>query len=94
VWRIFGGAALVIAGVAGFILAHSDQPIPAIYEREYPGGPRHLLSHASGLSQGAYDWLRIGGWALVIVGGLLIITGLIAYWAAQSQQSSDGGEGT
>ena len=37
-----------------------------------------LASHpASGLSQTAYDLLRVGAWALVIVGGLLVIVGLI-----------------
>jgi hypothetical protein len=36
---------------------------------------------ASGLSPTAYDLLHIGAWALVIFGALLIIVGLIGYWA-------------
>jgi len=31
------------------------------------------------LSQTPHDLLRIGAWALVIFGGLLVIVGLIAY---------------
>jgi hypothetical protein len=83
--RVFSGAALIIAGIVAFIEAHSHRPIPA----ELP--PKNLspyvgvggLRPASGLSQTAYDLLRIGGWALVIVGALLVVTGLIRYAAMQ-----------
>jgi hypothetical protein len=34
----------------------------------------------------AYDLLRIGAWALVIVGGLLVIMGLIRYWRTAARQ--------
>jgi hypothetical protein len=33
------------------------------------------------LARTSYDLLRIGAWALVIVGALLVIVGLIGYWA-------------
>jgi hypothetical protein len=39
-----------------------------------------------GLSQNAYDLLRIGAWALVIV-GVLVIMGLIWYWGAQVRRT-------
>jgi uncharacterized membrane protein HdeD (DUF308 family) len=87
-WRVFGGAALVIAGIAAFIEARSHRtrygyngpegPIP-------PGAPEHELLHGH-LSQTGYDLLRIGGWALVIFGALLVIVGLIAYWGAQTRR--------
>jgi hypothetical protein len=74
--QVFIGAVLVIAGIAAFIEAHTHRPFV-----EGEGFAReHEASH---LSHGAYDLLRIGGWALVIVGGLLVVTGLIRYWGTQ-----------
>jgi hypothetical protein len=52
----------------------ASQPCP-------PG--EEACHQASGLSQTVYDLLRIGGWALVIVGALVVVTGLIRYWRAQ-----------
>jgi hypothetical protein len=40
---------------------------------------------ASGLSHTAYDLVRIDGWALVIVGALLVVTGLRRYWGTQTR---------
>ena len=40
----------------------------------------------SGLTQTPYDLLRIGAWALVIVGALFVVTGLIRYWGAQARR--------
>jgi hypothetical protein len=88
--RVFGGAALVIAGIAAFIEAHAHRPVAAFnptpvvtrqLERVEVGSG--LARPASGLSQTPYDLLRIGAWALVIVGALLVIVGLIGYWGAQ-----------
>jgi uncharacterized membrane protein len=89
-WRIFGGAVLVIAGVAAFIEAHSNKPVPAsagtipgsaLERAEYRQlGVVEQAHPASGLSQTAYDLLRIGAWALVIIGALVVVVGLIAYW--------------
>jgi hypothetical protein len=39
-----------------------------------------------GRSPTAYGLLRIGAWALVIVCALLVVTGLIRYWAAQARR--------
>jgi len=81
--RAFIGAALLIAGIAAFIEAHSHPP--ELESRCRGGGevcPLEDFIHVHvGLSQTAYDLLRIGAWALMIVGGLLVITGLIRYWA-------------
>ena len=83
--RIFGGAIMVVAGIAAFIEAHSHHPVaevtlssvPRIARAESAAGvtPRP----PSGWSTTTYDVVRIGGWALVIVGVLLVMVGLIAY---------------
>jgi uncharacterized membrane protein HdeD (DUF308 family) len=78
-WRIYGGAIMVIAGIAAFIEAHSHRPIagrPAgFWNRPGEAEP------ASGLSPDAYDLLRIGAWALVILGALTVALGLLRYRA-------------
>jgi hypothetical protein len=75
--QIFAGAVLAVAGIAAFIEAHHYRPLPSGYfVPGVPGAP-------SRLSQTAYDLLRIGAWALVIVGALLVLTGLIQYWGTQ-----------
>jgi hypothetical protein len=78
-WRVYGGAVAVIAGIAAFIEAHVHKPFAGVnfglLDSRYDQPP-------SGLSQTAYDLLRIGGWALVIVGALTIVLGLIRYWRA------------
>jgi len=76
-WRVYGGALMVIAGIAAFIEAHSHAP-EVIYERS--GGDEYGRSIHLGLTHTAYDLLRIGAWALVILGGLTVALGLIAYW--------------
>ena len=44
-----------------------------------------LQSLATGLSHTAYDLLRIGAWALVIFGAVLVVTGLIRCWTSQAR---------
>jgi hypothetical protein len=88
-FKVFAGAVLVIAGIAAFIEAHANHPIPAYslpsdpIQREQAEQLGAVAKPASGLDPTAYDLLRIGAWALVIVGGLLVITGLIRYWKTQ-----------
>jgi hypothetical protein len=85
-WRIFTGAVLVVAGIAAFIEAHSHRPGMGQIFREIPNegfrGQVAVPVH-TGLSQTPYDLLRIGAWALVIFGALLIVIGFIRYWRAQ-----------
>jgi hypothetical protein len=86
--QIFAAAVLVVAGIAAFIEAHSHRPIT---QYVCPNGSEEckaakLFAHHHGLSQTAYDLLRIGAGALVIVGGLLVVTGLIRFWAAQARR--------
>jgi hypothetical protein len=80
-WRVFGGAALVVAGIAALIEAHTHHPLrcPGCVPSPFAS------SEPSRLSTTAYDLLRIGGWAVVIFGALLVIIGLIGYWGTQTQ---------
>jgi uncharacterized membrane protein HdeD (DUF308 family) len=90
-WRVYGGAIMVIAGIAAFIEAHSHHPIagriaPTTEDtralqalQEHEGITFAPVGH-HGLSNTAYDLLRIGAWALVILGALTVLLGLIRYW--------------
>ncbi len=73
-WRIYGGATMVVGGIAAFIEAHRHMPVPARRPLEVGS-----VTPASGLSTTAYDLLRIGGWALVIFGAVTVIVGFIQY---------------
>ena len=80
-WRVYGGAIMVIAGIAAFIEGHSNRPeygCPGGASRCAVGSPEAL--QPGSLSQTTYDLLRIGAWALVILGALTVILGLIRYW--------------
>lgn len=78
-WRVYGGAIMIIGGIAAFIDAHRHIPVPA--RRPEIG----VITPASGLSPTAYDLLRIGGWALVILGGVTVAVGLIRYAMAAAR---------
>lgn len=85
--RIYVGALMAIAGIAAFIEAHSNVPIAAVpashidgrqallenSARSFPGEP------AKGLSSDLYDLVRIAGWALLILGILTAVLGLLEY---------------
>jgi hypothetical protein len=75
--QVLGGAVLVIAGIAAFIEAHSHRPMDVTGEGSAEAEALHQPIPKMGLSETAYDLLRIGAWALVIVGGLLVVMGLI-----------------
>ena len=85
--RAFIGAALLIAGIAAFIEAHSHPPESESRCRTgREACPLEDLIHVHvGLSPTAYDLLRIGAWALILIGGLIVITGLIRYWGETRQ---------
>lgn len=75
-----------MAGIAALIEASSHHR--DAYRAMESGLGEHVESiepGASGLSQTAYDLLRIGGWALVIFGVVLVVLGLIAYRAEQAK---------
>lgn len=68
---------MVIGGIAGFIEAHSHAPGEACRKVFCLEGE----TRPTGLSRTVYDLLRIGAWALVILGGLTVILGVIRYSA-------------
>jgi len=72
--QIFGGAFLAVAGIAVFIEAGMRRPFSC------PEWAKcHVLGQPTPLSWSTYDLLLVGAWALVILGGLLIVMGLIKY---------------
>jgi hypothetical protein len=82
VWRVCGGAVVAIAGIVALIAAASHHP--EVHHAPLPDfGGKHVLgtltltSAGSGWSQTAYDLIRIGGWALVILGALTLIVGIV-----------------
>jgi hypothetical protein len=81
--RAYIGAIMLIGGIAAFIEAHANHPVPAFTPpAEFRWGrPDMEPSPASGLPPTAYDLLRIGAWALVILGGLTIAFGVVGYLA-------------
>jgi hypothetical protein len=82
-WRIYGGAVLVIAGITALIEAHSHRLEFLMLKGVDLNGEvigRGPLVRANGLSETDYYLLRDGAWALVILGGVTLIVGLIRYW--------------
>ena len=75
-WRLWLGAALMLAGVSAFIVDFRNKPLPVL---EISGTHAALVS---GLTPTAYDVIHVAGWALIIAGVLLMIMGLIRYSAA------------
>ncbi|MCW3032513.1 MAG: hypothetical protein JWM60_858 [Solirubrobacterales bacterium] len=85
--RVYIGAVMVIAGIAGFIEAHSHHPVPAsgpistnpitVEQLAEQGVANGGASSAEGLSQTAYDLIRIGAWALVILGAVTVVIGIV-----------------
>jgi hypothetical protein len=83
------GAVALIGGVAARIEAGSHAPkTMAICPATESACVNAKTIHV-GLSHTAYDLLRIGSYALLIVGVLLVLTGLIAYWAQQRLRPSN-----
>jgi hypothetical protein len=64
-------------GFAAFIEAHSNRPKPVSFGEG-----------AEGHSQTAYDLLRISAWALVIIGALPVIVGLIGNRGAPTNRAA------
>jgi hypothetical protein len=66
------GALLLIASAAGFVIVPD-------HKAHFPPDLYLLGSPQVGWSSAAYEGARIGTWALLIVGGLLVAIGLIHY---------------
>jgi hypothetical protein len=76
---VFVAGLMMVAGIAGLIEDDHYRPLPAGYFTPGVGGA------PSRLSETAYDLLRIGGWTLVILGGLLALVGLIRLYTAHAR---------
>ena len=80
-WRVYGGAVALVAGIAALIEAGSHHRSSNLGGGSgFEGFGPHP---ATGLSGTAYDLIRIGGWALIILGALTVIVGLIGYSGKQ-----------
>jgi hypothetical protein len=79
--QISAGAVLVVAGIAAFIEAHSHRP-----EYECKGAVG-ACERGEGLrllpGETPYEIPSGVAWAVVILGGLVVVTGLIRYRASQ-----------
>ncbi len=77
------GALGVIAGIAALIEEQAHQPAT-----EYEGTQGEIARQMAqgspgihvGLSNTADDLLRIGAWALLILGAATLVLGLIGFW--------------
>jgi hypothetical protein len=82
VLRVYVGAVMVIAGIAGFIEAHSHRPQTPPRLPDFKGGEVlgriTLYSRSSAWSRTAYDLVRIGALVLVILGAVTILLGIVA----------------
>jgi uncharacterized membrane protein HdeD (DUF308 family) len=79
-WRVYGGAVAVVAGIAALIEAHSHSPFSQRNPQFRTFEERFGMPPPGGhLTQTQYDLLRIGGWALVVLGALTVVLGLIGY---------------
>jgi hypothetical protein len=78
--QVIAGVVLAIGGIAALIEAGSHHK--AAYRATETGLDEHMITiehAATGWSQTAYDLARIGGWALLIVGAVLLVVGLLRY---------------
>jgi hypothetical protein len=81
-WRVYGGVTMVVAGIAGLIVAashHPDAQLPSDFGGKNVLGILVLTNHRSAWSQTAYDVVIAGGWALVVIGALTALMGLMRY---------------
>jgi heme/copper-type cytochrome/quinol oxidase subunit 1 len=77
-WKVYGGGLALVAGITAFFEAHSHRPVPAGVRM--PGWTSYApLRTAARLSQTSYDLVRIGAWALVILGAVTVVLRLAGY---------------
>jgi hypothetical protein len=67
------GAALIVAGIAALIIASDHHPVSAFDPSRFFVPVRA----AAAWSRTAYDAVRMGGWALVVVGALVVALVLV-----------------
>lgn len=81
--RLAGAAVVIVAGIAALVEATDHRPHSPHASYGLGGGlgtglgdPGYSTT-SSGLSHTAYDLLQIGGWALIVIGLLLAVAGLL-----------------
>jgi hypothetical protein len=62
--RVYAGISTIGAGLFAFYYAHYHRPSLDPMANKV-------------LSTSAYNWLHVGAWALVVLGGLIVIGGLL-----------------
>lgn len=78
------GVVLLLGAVTGFIIVPEHAPYSGPSGVTFNPSPDEVL-HGGGWSQTAYDLARIGTWALLIVGLISVIVGLLTYWRPRPQ---------
>jgi hypothetical protein len=78
------GAVLLIAGVAGLVIVPEHAPsVISADSIVIPGTTKRLAGFGrtvvGGWSRSVYDLARIATWALLIIGAILVVMGLIRY---------------
>ena len=81
--RVSLGVVLVIAGIA---IHWGSHPATAAYDPfDTAGSYAKVPAQPASFSLSTYQVLQLSSWVLLIVGGLIIVIGLIAYWRSSSQ---------
>ncbi len=62
--RTYAGSSMIVAGLFAFYYAHYHRPSLDPMANKV-------------LSTSAYNWLHLGAWTLVVLGGLIVIGGLL-----------------
>lgn len=78
------GGLMMVAGITGGIVAHEHHPAVIGGEIQIPGGSASSagpLVHV-GWSMTVYDVVRIGGWALLIFGAIIVAFALVREFKA------------
>jgi hypothetical protein len=73
--RALLGALLVACGIAAQIVAGRHMPQSSAVV--IPGGGSSGVFVHTGWSQTAYDLVRIGGWALLVFGAVIVLFALV-----------------
>jgi len=76
-WRVYGGAVAVVAGIGALVAAYSHGPevsptVPADFKGPNVLGVLVLHGPTSSWSRTTYDLVRAGGWALIVLGAIMV----------------------
>lgn len=71
IWALLG-ALFIVSGIAALIEASRHHPIAAAYQTEGT-----TTAYTAGWHTTTYDLVRIGGWALLIFGAVIVTFALV-----------------